>query len=113
MDEVTIGAIVLVAIGAVITYLVTQHGRRIERFIKGDPGVRATIEVDAPGERGPLRIETDPSSSRPGCRTGRDTGTYFPIAPIPRRSHRDQCAASGRIGRERIGRSTPIPPRSR
>lgn len=36
MDEVTIGAIVLLAIGAVITYQVTQHGRRIERFIKGD-----------------------------------------------------------------------------
>jgi hypothetical protein len=61
MDEVTTGAIVLLAIGAVITYLATQHGRRIERFVRGDPGVRTTIEVHAPGERRPVGIETDPA----------------------------------------------------
>jgi hypothetical protein len=83
MDEVTIGAIVLLAIGAVITYLVTQHGRRIERFIKGDPGVRATIEVNAPVERGPVRIETDPAIFEAGLPNWEGYGYVFPDRSAP------------------------------
>lgn len=78
MDEVTIGAIVLLVIGAVITYLVTRHGRRIERFVRGDPGVRATIEVDAPGERGPMHIETDPAVFEAGLPNWEGYGYVFP-----------------------------------